>query len=428
MGLERREERRPLVYDSLSEENDIRRANLFNVIFLGCVFCLLFIAFSVVQILEAKVNADLGRISLSVLYGVFTVSGFIAGFVVQKAGERIALVVGSSSYVAYIAANVYPEYYTLLPTAAYLGFGASILWAAQGAYLAKSSDKDTLGYYSGVFFACFMASNVIGNIISGLLIYYDKSVHFLFYVLLGIAGVAMLLFLLLRKPRRRADPEDEEEDDSKKKASLKEIFLLFKEPKMLLMIPALIYSGFSQSFFNSAVPAMMPLTHGWLFFLMAFFGLADTLSSIVLGRLSDKIGKKPVIALATLCTAAGCAVAWVFFAPGITTWHDDGAIWPFFIIMGLFGISDAGYNTQLYAVLGHFEPKRLEAAYAFLKMFQAGSTAIAFAYTLYLPSIQDFVLLLGSCLVVGFVCFIICDLCVAKVDPPSGGHAPINDA
>lgn len=42
------------------------------------------------------------------------------------------MVLGSITYALFMVANLYPDYYTLIPSATLLGVGASILWAAQG--------------------------------------------------------------------------------------------------------------------------------------------------------------------------------------------------------------------------------------------------------------------------------------------------------
>lgn len=45
---------------------------------------------------------------------------------------RVSLIIGGAAYTSYIAANIYPEPYILLPFSAVIGVGAAILWNAQG--------------------------------------------------------------------------------------------------------------------------------------------------------------------------------------------------------------------------------------------------------------------------------------------------------
>lgn len=46
--------------------------------------------------------------------------------------KRLSLVVGGTSYAIFLAANLYPEPYVILPASALNGFGAAILWNAEG--------------------------------------------------------------------------------------------------------------------------------------------------------------------------------------------------------------------------------------------------------------------------------------------------------
>jgi len=47
---------------------------------------------------------------------------------------RFSLVIGGAAYTSYVAANIYPSPYVLLPCSAIIGIGAAILWNAQGVY------------------------------------------------------------------------------------------------------------------------------------------------------------------------------------------------------------------------------------------------------------------------------------------------------
>src|SRR4051794_39312798 len=65
--------------------------------------------------------------------------------------------------------------------------------------------------------------------------------------------------------------------------------LLF-DRKMQMIIATIIYSGVSQGFIFGDFPPMIA-DKQWKFFVMAAFGLADVLSSILLGKLSDRVGR-----------------------------------------------------------------------------------------------------------------------------------------
>lgn len=47
---------------------------------------------------------------------------------------RISLMIAGFGYTTFVGANLYPQYYTLIPAAVVLGLSASILWSAQGVH------------------------------------------------------------------------------------------------------------------------------------------------------------------------------------------------------------------------------------------------------------------------------------------------------
>jgi len=388
-----------------SDEKKTSRSNLFSVIQLGATFTILFLAYNTAQGFESSVNKNLGLWSLSVLYFVFSFSNLFAGAIVQKLGEKLSLFFGALGYVIFLAANVYPTFYTLIPGAAVIGLGAAVLWTAQGSFMAKCSTEETLGFHSGVFFGLFQMNAVIGNLLAALLLHLGKSVHVVFIVLLICGVAADLLLLLLKNPSTPATTTN-----TTKSVSLTDTLYMFKDPKMLLMMITLIYSGFSQSFFFSKFPQKIKEEYdlSMVAFVMVAFGFADTLGSVIMGRLSDKVGKKPVLILATISGLASYVLTLGVIIP-----LKEAYI--FFVIAVLMGISDAGYNTQLYSVIGLFQPTKLEAAYAFLKGIQATSTAIAFLYSTFWDLSQISICMLVTN-VAGIAAFIICDLFVAKVD------------
>jgi hypothetical protein len=51
------------------------------------------------------------------------------------------LVVCVFCYSSYIAAQFYPRFYTLIPTAIVLGFGAAPLWSAKCSYLTQLAHR-----------------------------------------------------------------------------------------------------------------------------------------------------------------------------------------------------------------------------------------------------------------------------------------------
>ena len=55
--------------------------------------------------------------------------------------KKWSLAFSFTGYIVYTAANFYPEFYTLIPAAIYLGFCAAPLWSSQCQYLTVSAEK-----------------------------------------------------------------------------------------------------------------------------------------------------------------------------------------------------------------------------------------------------------------------------------------------
>ena len=58
---------------------------------------------------------------------------------INKLKVRYTMAISMLGYSSYIAAQFYPEYYTLIPTAILLGIGAAPMWSAKCTYLTKVS-------------------------------------------------------------------------------------------------------------------------------------------------------------------------------------------------------------------------------------------------------------------------------------------------
>ena len=81
----------------------------------------------------------------------------------------------------------------------------------------------------------------------------------------------------------------------------------------------------------------------------------------------------------------------------------------FFILAGLLGLSDGVFNTQLYALLGSWFEGRAEAAFANLKLCQAGSAAIAFFLDSYM-SFHAKCITIGAALSIGVLLLLAYDI------------------
>lgn len=156
---------------------------------------------------------------MAVLYLVFAFCSFFSSAIVNKMGAKAALFVGGLCYSFWILCFLPPAFYkdnmesslfifkrdfiTVLSivSAAINGFGAGILWVAQGMYVAECATDENKGFFFGYFWAFFMASQVLGNLIAALIL--GRLAQSTYYIVMTVAAFSgTLVFLLLRKPEK----------------------------------------------------------------------------------------------------------------------------------------------------------------------------------------------------------------------------------
>jgi len=150
-----------------------------NVLIISFSFLLLFVAFESMSKLQSSINVvgGLGVWSNAMVYASLILSCmFLPSIMIDKLTVKWALVVSVFCYSSYIAAQFYPEFYTLLPTAFVLGLGAAPMWSAKCTYLTQvahrfakleGSDPEAIVVkFFGIFFFFFQCNAILGNIIS----------------------------------------------------------------------------------------------------------------------------------------------------------------------------------------------------------------------------------------------------------------------
>lgn len=109
-----------------------------NVLLISFSFLLLFTAYESMSKLQSSINsvANLGTWSNSAVYASLVLSTcFLPSIIIKWLKVKWTLVVCIFCYSTYMAAQFYPEFYTLIPTALILGLGAAPMWSAKCTYL-----------------------------------------------------------------------------------------------------------------------------------------------------------------------------------------------------------------------------------------------------------------------------------------------------
>lgn len=360
-----------------------------NGIHLGLSFCCIFMAFSVSQNFQTSSDhKKQGANALGILYACFTLANFVSSFIVSSLGSKMCLILGSFTYVLFVAANIVYVELLLYLSSGLLGLGASVLWTAQGAYISNCSalheqqlglpTSSTLGFFNGLFFSIFQVNQLLGNLLAAALFKADVSTGTIFIVMTAICAVGALTLLFLNDPAKAISasaaaastnnslpslsPSSSMSYESSgirentanspselhyivavpapylkrsKCAQFLSVFdslRLLMEPRMLVLIPIMVYSGLSQSYIFGSFPPLI-IDKATKFFVLAAIGAVDALASVAMGKLSDRSGR--VIVLVIGFVTSGSAILFLM------NWSvDQDAVYVFFLVGIVMGISD----------------------------------------------------------------------------------------
>lgn len=121
--------------------------------------------------LHAGVN---GTLALAIVYSLLGPGNIIAPAVVRWLGLKLAILLPMGMYSTFIAANMYPRWWTIYPAAALVGLACPPLFVAQNTILTQLSlryarlngfadETARVGMFQGIFTSIFMGTQVCGN-------------------------------------------------------------------------------------------------------------------------------------------------------------------------------------------------------------------------------------------------------------------------
>jgi len=361
---------------------------------------LLFTAYNSVQNLQSSLLGQTGYYSLMIIYISLCITTLLfSGQVVHMIKPKWALAVGATCYVAFIIANRWPSIGSLYPTAAILGFGGGILWAAQGTYLTIASSNyaesrnqtrvATMGLFTGIFFGIFQISQVIGNLISSFVLQANSTEEeggppqdqvnklMIIYIVIASVGCGALYFL----PNEESSSATEVVEESSILSKVFRVVLQLKDLRMILLLPVFFFSGLEQGFVFGSYPhdIITPAAGvGQVGFVMAVFGGTNTIASFSMGQISDRWGNKPVVAM-------GYAMHLTFYLFFFLRLSDEPISWfsdrQYLLYLGavVYAVGDACMNTFPSIMCSLFFTDDAEAAFSNFKFFQALGSVLAFA-------------------------------------------------
>ncbi|KAL3653762.1 hypothetical protein CASFOL_003443 [Castilleja foliolosa] len=337
------------------------------------------------------------------LYTTFSVFGILGGGIYNILGPQLTLLCGCSTYVLYAGSFLYYNHYHhqafAVAAGAFLGIGAGLLWASQGAIMTSYPPHNKKGIYISLFWSIFNMGGVIGGLIPFILNFNRKealSVNDGTYIgFMVFMSIGTLLSLSILHPSRVIRDDGSRCTNikySSVRAEAREILKLFFDWKMLLMVPASWASNFFYSYQFTNV-------NGVLFNLRTrglnniFYWAAQMIGSVCIGFVMDfsfksrrargLFGVGIVSILGTVIWGGGLANQLGYSRSDLPSRRLDFKDGPDFagpfVLYFSYGLLDAMFQSLVYWVIGALadDAEILSRYTGFYKGVQSAGAAVA---------------------------------------------------
>ncbi|XP_064613306.1 protein unc-93 homolog A-like [Liolophura sinensis] len=309
--------------------------------------------------------------------------------------------------------------------AALFGFMAGPGWTAQLSYTTntaikyaqlKAKDEEHMVEVSnGIFYLGYSSAQVVGNLISSLILENNNSnvkhnlsqqsqcgvnfcpvvnpvapspeasvpentLHGLFGIFLAGPVLALLVSGLLLDPVRQffvVNHGDGSRGCGRWRDELMAPLKLFKDVRMVLLVPAILYSGIEQILmFASFNEAFVSCAIGvdYVGFIMICWGVASAGSSFLSGILARCFGRC-FLCVSSLVMGLGLQMYFLF-------WRLTGSrVIVYFAVSATWGVADGLLQTQLSSLLGLVFKENHNPAFANFRMLSYFGYAVTYAAT-----------------------------------------------
>ncbi|XP_026762022.1 UNC93-like protein [Galleria mellonella] len=422
-----------------------------NVVVISVAFMVQFTAYCGAANLQSSINAKkgLGTASLAAVYaGLIFSNIFLPAIAIRWLGTKWAISLSFITYMPYIAAQLRPTFYTLIPAALIVGLGGGPLWCAKCTYLSVVSEVHSkiskipaealLVRFLGLFFMIFQMNQVWGNLISSLVLSSGNNTaavtavnatlipeicgaNFLpsadagealkqqppekIQMIVGIylvcmAGAALIVAIGVDSMKRYDSGRVGSGTGLSGLALLVVTLKLLIEPNQLLLVAINIFVGYQQAFFGADFTVAFvscAIGTGSVGFVMLVYGLADAIGCVATGYIAKITGRLPLI-----CCALTVHVA-LFIT--VLVWRPQaGLSYVMYIIAVLWGLCDSIWIVQINAYYGLLFPGREEAAFSNFRLWESVGYIIAYLISPYMrTSTKTYVMF--AILIVGASCY-----------------------
>jgi len=357
-----------------------------------------------------------GNTAMFIVYLTFAFSSFVSPVIVHSVGAKRCVTVSFCMYGTYIAANMYPRWWTLYPGACNVGFAASPLWVSQGilithfamVYAHKRGEADVtghVGFFNGIFGMFMLLTGVSGNLISsavfslsdatgddcegaanetaGAVVEDDEvpqsvvDTLFAIYLFSVACGVVMAQMTLPAQEDMFSQREEYHlavDDGKPNHPSLWTTVKMLKQPRMYLLGPIYAGQGLVMAFISAAFtkdviePNLGECNVGYV---MAANSAAAAAVSINIGKLTDQFGRPAVMAF-----AVGCIMTMIV----CLRWAPPTSSVGIYILGIIIGVGLASLRTPLSAQLSANYRDDTEAAFAASEMFSNVGACAGFLF------------------------------------------------
>ncbi|KAK8796085.1 tansporter, major facilitor subfamily protein [Blastocystis sp. subtype 4] len=323
---------------------------------------------------------------MGTMYLTATICSFFAPSVISHfPSERRALASFAFEFCLFVGSFAFNYPALILVCSVIHGFSLACFWASQGVYLGLVSDSSNRGKQTGLFWAVFMAGNILGNLCAYFIMRFmgfpelksgwNGSISITFLTLAFVVALGGITLCFLPPAKDETTIVDSEVTtaliDSASKVSIwkgiRDCYYLLTTPKFVLLTFTMFANGYIALFVPSQMNRQVHDSVSVGIF-MSIYACSEIVFSKVGAVISDKYGAYYVIIIGSLSQVIG-QVFMIF--------NDSKQSMLLYIIAYIFhGGADSCFQTQALALTLYYFPGLSAVANSCFRLFQFVSGAI----------------------------------------------------
>jgi len=224
----------------------------------------------------------------------------------------------------------------------------------------------------------------------------DETKYLLFGIYMGCVIMAMVIAVFMLEPLNpHLFLSGGMQPLQKTLAQLKSLAVFSVDGNFLLLLPLAMYSSIQYSFVSAEITKAFvtcPLGIHMVGYTMICLGVCGSVSSYLSGLLNRYTGR-----VAPILTATGLNLGVLIF---LTQWQPNpDSLLPYFVVMGVWGVSDGIWISQVNIIMAAVFPDKYEEAFAGLRVAQGLGAAVSFGYSNSVCMMFKIYIMVASCVV-----------------------------